>query len=80
MKASSLGNPTGGSDGTMKTITLTKVTDMRGHLPVDSTFDWTYTTAGPDAALQRARKAFENAVRLDPKYREESILDWKVVS
>jgi hypothetical protein len=64
----------------VKSITFTKVTDHRGTLPLDATFVWTYTTAGPDQAPTRARKAFEAAIRLDPKYQNEDLRDWKVAT
>jgi hypothetical protein len=78
VKASSLSDPGGGSDGTMKSVVVTKVADMRGWLPIGATFIYTYTTASARQARERARKAFESATRLDPKYKGESILDWKV--
>lgn len=63
----------------MKSVTLTKATDMRGWLPINATFTYTYTTSSPDQAVVRARAAFERAVRLDPAFKDENILDWKVV-
>jgi hypothetical protein len=78
VKSSSLSEPGGGSDGTMKVVVFTKATDMRGWLPIGATFTYTYTTAARRQARERARKAFESASRLDPKYKNESILDWKV--
>lgn len=75
---SSLSDPGGGSDGTMKSTTFTKVTDNFGALPVGAEFTWTYTTAGERQAVDRARKAFENAARLDPGYKDERLSDWRL--
>lgn len=58
----------------LKAVVLEKVTDYSGDLPLGSTYQWTYkSNLLPDAALARARQAFE---RDNP---DEKPINWSVV-
>jgi hypothetical protein len=58
----------------MKTVSLEKVTDYSGDLPLGAIYNWTYKSAlMPDAALARARAAL---LRDHP---DEKPINWKLV-
>ena len=58
----------------MRTVSLEKVMDLSGDLPLGSVFNWTYKSSMlPSNALARARQALANT------HPDEKPVNWKVV-
>lgn len=62
----------------MKTITLQKMRDSKGWLPIGARYTYSYKTADERKGLERARAALIRDTR-DGEAPEDPIADWQVV-